>query len=172
MPIVLETLAPEVRLSKYNGWDQTRIAADLNARTIAGDVDVSVEQIDRYMTLNGVWGRIDARAEFYRSKLAAAAINSADEQKLAAIRTMIRALERLPSLNTSTGANKSAVFLLIENLFLALDATPTAGEGVLTLQQRNALRQMATGVISRIEQMFDRGDRVTPEQVEAARRIV
>lgn len=167
----LPTLATEIALPAYAGLDEVATAAALNVRNIASDVDVRVEDVGRYLTLNGVWGRLDARADYYRSKLAAAALNSADEIKLASIQTMIRALERLPTLNTSIGANKTAVFLLIENLFLAADATPTPGEGILTLQQRNQLRQMASGLISRAEQLFGRGERVDSGDVSRAKAI-
>lgn len=163
-------LKAEIALPAYAGMTEPEIATALNARNIAADTDVPVLSIDRYLASNGIWGRIDARADYYRSKLAAEpGVNSVNERKLAALRTMARALERLPDFQTSNPANKAAVFALIENLYLPTDATPTPGEGLITLQQRNQLRQMVAGLISRAEQMFGAGTRITSGDVSRAR---
>lgn len=175
MPIDLTTLSPEVKLEKYAGWDQTAIAADLNARNIVSDVDANCADIVRYMLDRGIDGRMRARiarsnADLHRLVNATppdAGAISAAEATLARLENIYAVFTRAVDIATSSTQRRNAVFTEID--WLRDSGVLTNGTGADN--ERNALRAFAVGLITRIEQMFARGDRVTPEQVEAARRL-
>ena len=162
----LLTLKTEIALPAYAGMDEPAVADALNAKSIASDVDVDIETINRYLIGNGIDGKINARIEYYRAKIAAAAApDSADEQKLAALMNARSAFTRLPSFNTSVTATKNFVFTMIDTLVT---------EGVVTTtpavpNQRAQLRQMVAGNISRAEELFGRGTRVDSGDVSRAK---
>jgi hypothetical protein len=146
MAINLATLKTEAQLPKYSGWVHRSIADDLNARTIAADVDVSIVSINRRLIGQGIFGKLDARIAYYGPKVGAAvAVNGVDEVKLAMLHTAKRSLELLPSYEMSNAQTKT----FIQNMLADL-----VTEGIMTNPQRTQLLALASGLVSRSEQLF------------------
>ena len=159
----LPTLKTEIALPAYAGLDESATAEALNARNIAADVDVTIEAINRRLIGQGILGAIDARIAFLTAKVGAAvSVGGAEEVRLANLHTARRSLELLPTYEMSNSQTRTFVSNMLASLVT---------EGVMSGAQRTALLALASGFISRAEQLFGRGTRVDSGDVSRAKKV-
>jgi hypothetical protein len=149
MPLDLATLRAEIALPQYAGLDQTAIAAMLNARAIDGSRDVPAFEARQIVLLSGEWAKIKLLAE---TRPATTAISVA--------MTFVDALSDRETVLPA--ANRAHIAGLLDVLVAAT---------VLSGASKAALMLLFAAKISRAEELFGVGVTLTPEQVEAARRL-
>jgi hypothetical protein len=149
MPLDLATLRAEIALPQYAGLDQTAIAAALNARTIDGSRDVPAYEARQIVLLSGEWAKIKLLAE---ERPASTAISVA--------MTFVDALSDRETVLPAS--NRAHIAGLLDVLVAA---------NVLSGASKAALMLLFAAKISRAEELFGVGVTLTPEQVEAARRL-
>lgn len=171
----LPALATEIALPAYAGLGEIETATALNLRNITADVDADCAAIARYLIERGIDGRMRARvvrlsADLHRAVNAV----SPDAPAIAAIEVRLARLEnayamftRASDIATSSTPLRNAVFAEID--FLRDEGVVMAGTGVDN--ERVRLRQFTTGLISRAEQLFGSGSRITSGDVSRAKKV-